>query len=301
MKPGKKAIYVHGLGSGASSTTMDIVIKVYPEYEWTPVEVNEDPVESVNIINHTIGQLHPALLMGTSLGGLYLMYADMDSCEENAIRFIFNPACDIARVIREAIGFGTKEYFVPRQDGIQGYVLDESVCTRFDNFITGHQPKSGKRDYAMFSINDELIGSAGVRNNQRVCYEAGYRILLDWEGGHRLRRQTLRLSRAHLYDGRKTKYRIGDRILFKTSEPGEHFHRYYGDGGPMDPRARKKEEFVGVIKNIHLESTPQLYSAVTIAPLSFYCSFVSERDIKRLATEEDLEQLTIYYPDGIIE
>ena len=173
MESKKKAIYVHGLGSGAASTTIDIVRKVFSDYEWTPVEVNEDPVDSVNTINQAIAELHPAFLMGTSLGGLYLMYADMESCEENAIRFIFNPACDIARVIRETLGFGTKEYFVPRQDGIQEYVLDESICVRFENFIAGHQPTSGKRDYAMFSINDELIGAAGVRNNQRICYQAG--------------------------------------------------------------------------------------------------------------------------------
>ena len=291
MESKKKAIYVHGLGSGAASTTIDIVRKVFLDYEWTPVEVNEDPVDSVNTINQAIAELHPAFLMGTSLGGLYLTYADMESCEESAIRFIFNPACDIARVIRETLGFGTKEYFVPRQDGIQEYVLDESMCVRFENFIAGHQPTSGKRDYAMFSINDELIGSAGVRNNQRICYQAGYRILIDWQGGHRLRRQTLRLSRTHLFDGRKTKYRVGDRVLFRTNEPAEHFHRYYGEGGPMDPRARKKQDFVGVIKDIYLESTPQLYAAVTIAPLSsFYCSFVSEKDIKRLATEEDMDR-----------
>ena len=87
MESKKKAIYVHGLGSGAASTTIDI-------------------------------------------------------------------ACDIARVIRETIEFGRKEYFVP----------------------------------------------AGVRNNQRDCYEIGYRILIDWEGGHRLKRQTLRLSWTHLFD-----------------------------------------------------------------------------------------------------
>ena len=51
MESKKKAIYVHGLGSGAASTTIDIVRKVFSDYEWTPVEVNEDPVDSVNIIN----------------------------------------------------------------------------------------------------------------------------------------------------------------------------------------------------------------------------------------------------------
>ena len=108
MKTEKKAIYVHGLGSGAASSTIGIVRKVFPEYEWTAVEVNEDPAASVDVINQAIVQLHPAFLMGTSLGGLYLMYADMSSCEDGAIRFLFNPACDIARIIREKIGFGMK-------------------------------------------------------------------------------------------------------------------------------------------------------------------------------------------------
>lgn len=136
--------------------------------------------------------------MGTSLGGLYLMYADMDSCEDDAIRFLFNPACDIARIIRESIGFGTKEYFVPRQDGIQEYELNEAVCARFENFIAGYRPSRGTHDYAMFSSNDELIGPAGVEHNKRVCLESGYRILIDLEGGHRLRRQTLKLAKSIL-------------------------------------------------------------------------------------------------------
>ena len=80
MEPKKKAIYVHGLGSGAASTTVEIVRKIFSEYEWVAVEMNEDPVSSVNAINQAIAQLRPAFLMGTSLGGLYLMYADMDSC-----------------------------------------------------------------------------------------------------------------------------------------------------------------------------------------------------------------------------
>ena len=51
MKTEKKAIYVHGLGSGAASSTIGIVRKVFPEYEWTAVEVNEDPAASVDVIN----------------------------------------------------------------------------------------------------------------------------------------------------------------------------------------------------------------------------------------------------------
>lgn len=34
------AIYVHGLGSGATSTTVRMVCKIFSEYEWTAIEVN---------------------------------------------------------------------------------------------------------------------------------------------------------------------------------------------------------------------------------------------------------------------
>ena len=193
----KTAIYVHGLGSGAASTTVDIVRKVFKEYEWTAVEVNEDPYDSVSIIHREIEYLHPAMLMGTSLGGLYLMYADMSLCEDDAVRFIFNPACDIARDIREKIGFGVKEYYVPRHDSIQHYKLNEEVCIRFDDFIATQHPTPGKgRDYAMFSIHDELIGPAGILHNEGICFKAGYRILIDSEGNHRLRKATLKQAKA---------------------------------------------------------------------------------------------------------
>lgn len=285
-----KAIYVHGLGSGAASTTIDIVREVFSDYEWMAVEVNEDPVDSINTINQAIAELHPAFLMGTSLGGLYLMYADMNSCEEDAIRLLFNPACDIARIIREAIGFGRKEYFVSRQDGVQEYELNEAVCARFENFIAGNKPTPGKcHDYAMFSIHDELIGEDGVRRNQVVCYDAGYRILIDCDGGHRLSKATLRLAWKHLFDGRDTKYRIGDRILFRTNEPANHFKRFYGVGTTLNTIGCKKTEFVGTITEIHAESTPQLYFAKTILPIGgFICTFVSENDIIRLATKDDV-------------
>lgn len=294
MEAKKKAIYVHGLGSGAASTNVDIVRKVFSDYEWTAVEVNEDPVDSVNTIDKAIDELRPAFLMGTSHGGLYLMYADMGSCENDAIRFLFNPACDIARIIQGAIGFGRKEYFVPRQDGVQEYELNEAVCTRFENFITGFNPTPGKgHDYAMFSIHDELIGADGVRRNQVACYDAGYRILIDGDGGHRLRKATLRLAWKHLFNGWDTKYRISDRILFRTNEPAIHFTRFYGDGTILDSGRCKKDEFVGTITDVHPESRPQLYLARTILPIDgFFCSFVSEKDIIRLATNNDIERLT---------
>jgi hypothetical protein len=119
--------------------------------------------------------------MGTSLGGLYVMHADLSEvpwCK----RIICNPACHIANDIREKIGFGVKEYFVPRQDGIQQYVLDEDVCRELerDSRLDLMTPGDVSLNFAVFSIHDELIGPVGI----------SYTVLVDDKGGHRLEKNS---------------------------------------------------------------------------------------------------------------
>ena len=188
-------IYVHGLGSGANTDTLQSVQKYLPMFEWKAVELNEDLAQSVKRINEAIRDYNPTILLGTSLGGLYLMYANVGE----AYRIICNPACNIADLIRYKIGFGIKDYFVQRQDGIQQYTLNEDVCQRFEQYIQSHTPTMGKHDYALFCIHDELIGSDGILLNQAICFNNGYTILIERKEGHRLGSRALKLIRKHLF------------------------------------------------------------------------------------------------------
>ena len=183
------AIYVHGLGSGAASTTVRTVRKVFSEYEWIAIEVNENPFESVEKINATISEFKPSLLIGTSLGGYYVFYADAPC----ATKVICNPAMNIAELIRSKIGFGTYSYFVERQDGKTEYTLDEAVCRHFMEYSKSHKAVNGTRNYALFAVHDELIGDADMLENMAAVFESGYRLLLDSKGGHRLRAAALKL------------------------------------------------------------------------------------------------------------
>ena len=183
------AIYVHGLGSGAASTTVRTVRKVFSEYEWIAIEVNENPFESVEKINATISEFKPSLLIGTSLGGYYVFYADAPC----ATKVICNPAMNIAELIRSKIGFGTYSYFVERQDGKTEYTLDETVCRHFMEYSKSHKAVNGTRNYALFAVHDELIGDADMLENMAAVFESGYRLLLDSKGGHRLRAASLKL------------------------------------------------------------------------------------------------------------
>ena len=82
---------------------------------------------------------------------------------------------------------------VPRLDGRRQYVRDEGSCARFEDFQV-------KCHYAIFSIHDELIGHAGVLANQAACYRAGYQIMIDAEGGHRLRREVIRQRKREIFE-----------------------------------------------------------------------------------------------------
>lgn len=183
------AIYVHGLGSGATSTTVRMVCKIFSEYEWIALEVNENPLESVAKINTAVSKFNPSLLMGTSLGGYYVFYADAPC----ATKVICNPAMNIAKLIRYKIGFGTYSYFVERQDGNTEYTLDEAVCRRFTEYESSHKVVNGTKNYALFAVHDELIGDADMLDNMAMVFESGYRLLLDSKGGHRLRAASLKL------------------------------------------------------------------------------------------------------------
>ena len=183
------AIYVHGLGSGAASTTVRTVCKIFSEYEWIALEVNENPFESIEKINAVISEFNPSLLMGTSLGGYYVFYADAPC----ATKVICNMAMNIAELIRSKIGFGTYSYFVERQDGKTEYTLDEEICRRFAEYTQTHKAIAGTKNYALFAMHDELIGDAGMLDNMAMVFESGYRLLLDSKGGHRLQAASLKL------------------------------------------------------------------------------------------------------------
>ena len=194
------AIYIHGLGSGAATSAVKIISKILPQYKWHPLEMNENLKESVAVIDAAVKELKPHVLMGTSLGGLYVMHADLSEvpwCK----RIICNPACHIANDIREKIGFGVKEYFVPRQDGIQQYVLDEDVCREFerDSRLDLMTPGDASLNFAVFSIHDELIGPVGILENMDVCQRLGYTILIDDKGGHRLDKNSLKKIRDEIF------------------------------------------------------------------------------------------------------
>ena len=195
--PKSYALYVHGLGSGARTRTMKQLPEYLPYFEWIAVEVAEDAEEAVEKIDRYVRQYHPEVLMGTSLGGFYVFYADAP----DAVKIICNPAMNIDELIRTKIGFGEHRYFVKRENGQKTYTLDAVVCRRFAEFRMTHYPISGRANYAFFGDSDELIEVFGTLRNMAVVSEAGYRIFVEPGGGHRIGETTLQLVNRKLFQG----------------------------------------------------------------------------------------------------
>ena len=175
------AIYIHGLGSGAKSGTSSAFVHYFPEYEWICPEVNEDPDESMAVIQEYIRVFQPKLIAGTSIGGLYALYADAPEAAKVAV----NATINVEHTLRK-VGYGKHPFYCEREDGRTTYELNEAIVRKFTDYKASHQILPGTRNLAVFSKNDELVGQVESRKNAKILEAAGFTIIWSDKFGHRL-------------------------------------------------------------------------------------------------------------------
>lgn len=183
------AIYVHGLASGAAGTTFCSLARKFKHYRWITTDFGETIENNVNLLNSLITQERPFLIVGTSMGGLTLLFADAPE----VIKVVCNPALSIADCVRFKIGLGVHEYFCERIDGNPTFELTEEMCLNYEDYIAKHVPLLGKENYAIFSAHDELLGDEASLIAQQVVSDAGYNVLIDSKGVHRITSSTIKL------------------------------------------------------------------------------------------------------------
>jgi predicted esterase YcpF (UPF0227 family) len=183
------AIYVHGLASGAAGTTFCSLARKFKHYRWITTDFGETIENNVNLLNSLITQERPSLIVGTSMGGLTVLFADAPE----VIKVVCNPALSIADCVRFKIGLGVHEYFCERIDGNSTFELTEEMCLNYEDYIAKHVPLLGKENYAIFSAHDELLGDEASLIAQQVVSDAGYNVLIDSKGVHRITSSTIKL------------------------------------------------------------------------------------------------------------
>ena len=183
------AIYVHGLASGAKGTTYDQLAKRFEQFRWITTDFGEDVAENVAQLNELISTNHSQLIVGTSMGGLTVLYADAPE----AVKVVCNPALSIADCVRNTIGLGKHSYFCERLNGVTEFELTEQMCCGYEEYIASHTALLGRADYVILSVHDELLGDVAAAEVQRELDGCGYRIGIDPKGHHRMQSSTLRL------------------------------------------------------------------------------------------------------------
>ncbi|MBE6220138.1 MAG: hypothetical protein E7127_00710 [Rikenellaceae bacterium] len=183
------AIYVHGLASGANAATGKALSKRFNNFNWITTDFGEDLAANVRQLNKCVEEHKPQLIIGTSMGGLTLLYADAP----NTVKIAINPALSIADCVRNTIGLGQHKYFCKRLDGATEFELTEEMCKGYEAYIATHTPSLGRASYAVFAAHDELLGDEASVVAQKVVGDCGYKVLVDPEGTHRIKPSTIDL------------------------------------------------------------------------------------------------------------
>lgn len=181
------AIYVHGFASSAKSGTKSSFGRYLDDYEWLSPEITHDPYESLTILNEWATAFQPALIAGTSMGGLLTMYINCPT----AIKVAVNPAVEIERVIRK-MGYGRHPYMQPREDGETHFVIDEPMIHKFITFRQDNQPILGVRNIGLFSTDDELVGRETSKKNAAFLESIGWETIWCSKFGHRCNEQAVK-------------------------------------------------------------------------------------------------------------
>ena len=177
----KKILYVHGLGSGINSSTLDDIKLFFNKYEVHGIEVNENPYESVKKIQDYVNDNNIDILIGCSLGGFYGAYVDVPC------KFLINPAFMIINVIQIKIGFGVYEYFCEREDKNTYYTLDQNVVDNFKYFIMSpHEKIYSKNSYAFFSSIDDFVGPELQLRNIEIANATNFNLKISSQFNHRI-------------------------------------------------------------------------------------------------------------------
>lgn len=183
------AIYVHGLASGANAATGKALSKRFNNFNWITTDFGEDLAANVRQLNEFIKEHKPQLIVGTSMGGLTLLYADAP----DAVKIAINPALSIAYCARNTIGLGRHNYFCKRLDGATEFELTEEMCKGYEAYIATHTPSLGRASYAVFAAHDELLDDEASVEAQKILCDCGYKVMVDPEGTHRIKPSTIDL------------------------------------------------------------------------------------------------------------
>lgn len=149
-------LYIHGFASAGSSGTAIVMRNMLYTHGVQVIspDVPTSPLLAQQMLRQLVQDLHPALIVGTSMGA---MYAEQI---HGVPRILVNPSFHMARLLTFR-GMGRVEFRNKREDGAKDFKVDKEMIQEFkqvekDSF-QGITPQEKELVWGIFGTQDKLV------------------------------------------------------------------------------------------------------------------------------------------------
>ena len=181
LMKGKTVLYCHGFASSGQSGTVARLREVMPHAKVVAPDLPIHPAEAIRLLRETCEQEKPALIIGTSMGG---MYAEQLRGYD---RICVNPALEMGETMRAHGMTGTQQFQNPRQDGVQEFYVDKTLVKEYkeqsEQRFVGLTDEDCQRVYGLFGDADTTVDTYDL-------FHEHYPQALHFHGEHRMNDQS---------------------------------------------------------------------------------------------------------------
>lgn len=272
----KIIVYLHGFGSSGQSGTVKHLRKVLPQFNVLAPDIPICPSEALPFLKDYCKKYHPDLVIGTSMGGMYAMQM------HDYKRMCVNPALRMSE-LTDILKPGTFKYFQPTQNGETHFTITEDIILQFremeSHLFDGINDDNRQMCWGFFGDNDTTV-------NCREEFALHFAPNVEtFQGGHRMNNKVIDEVVLpfveNLLDYWNSKYKKGDWVKFVSDQPSVYLLRYaYGD------YKIKKEEHVGIIKNVHTIIKGLYLYLIETTPVHWLCNIDEGEIICKLSDEQ---------------
>lgn len=149
-----KILYVHGFASSGNSGTVMALRRHLPECRVIAPDLPVDPFEALELLRSIVEEEKPAIVIGTSMGGMYTQQL------WGVPRIVVNPSFEMSRTLLFG-KMGRNKYMNKRKDGATEFRVDKALVERFKlmekSQFDGITPEEKKLVVGLFGDKDPIV------------------------------------------------------------------------------------------------------------------------------------------------
>ncbi len=177
LMQGKRIMYIHGFGSSAHSGTVELLKQLLPSAEIIARDIPLHPEEAIEMLKAMCEKEQPALIIGTSMGG---MYAEQLYGYD---RILVNPAFQMGETMAKHGMIGKQTFQNPRTDGIQEFIVTKALVKEYAE-MTSHCFSNVTEEERQHVVG--MFGDADPVVHTFDLFREHYSTAIHFHGEHRL-------------------------------------------------------------------------------------------------------------------